>query len=33
MNLLLGNSATTGGQLKLNEGTNNGTNLVGLKLS
>ena len=29
--LLVGNHATTGGQIKLNEGTNNGTHFVGLK--
>ena len=29
--LILGTDASTGGQIKLNEGTNNGTNLVGLK--
>jgi hypothetical protein len=29
--LLIGNSATIGGQVKLNEGTNNGSNFIGLK--
>ena len=29
--MLVGNHATTGGQLKFNEGTNNGTHFVGLK--
>ena len=29
--MLVGNHATTGGQLKFNEGTNNGTHYVGLK--
>ena len=29
--LFVGNHATTGGQIKLNEGTNNGTHFVGLK--
>ena len=29
--IFIGNNATTGGTLKLNEGTNNGTNFVGLK--
>jgi len=29
--ILVGNHATTGGQIKLNEGTNNGTHFVGLK--
>jgi len=29
--LIVGNSATAGGTLKINEGTNNGTNFVGLK--
>jgi len=29
--LIVGNNASAGGQIKLNEGTNNGTNLVGLK--
>ena len=29
--LLVGNHATTGGQIKINEGTNNGTHFVGLK--
>ena len=29
--MLIGNHATTGGQLKLNEGTNNGTHFIGLK--
>ena len=29
--LIVGNNATTGGQLKFNEGTNNGTNFVALK--
>ena len=29
--IIIGNDASAGGQLKLNEGTNNGTNLVGLK--
>ena len=29
--VIIGNDASAGGQLKLNEGTNNGTNLVGLK--
>ena len=29
--MLVGNNATTGGQLKFNEGTNNGTHFVGLK--
>ena len=29
--LIVGNSATTGGQIKLTEGTNNGTNFVALK--
>jgi len=29
--LLVGNNATTGGTLKINEGTNNGTDFVGLK--
>ena len=29
--LLIGNNATTGGTIKLNEGTNNGTNFVALK--
>ena len=28
---IVGNSATTGGTVKLNEGTNNGTNFIGLK--
>jgi len=28
---IIGNSATVGGQVKLNEGTNNGTNFIGLK--
>src|SRR5210317_1528664 len=28
---IIGNSATVGGTLKLNEGTNNGTNFIGLK--
>ena len=28
---IVGNSATTGGTLKLNEGTNNGTSFIGLK--
>ena len=30
-NFTIGNHATTGGQLKLNEGTNNGTHFIGLK--
>lgn len=29
--IFIGNNATTGGTLKLNEGTNNGTNFIGLK--
>jgi len=29
--ILIGNNASTGGTLKLNEGTNNGTNFIGLK--
>jgi hypothetical protein len=29
--IFIGNNSTTGGQLKLNEGTNNGTNYIGLK--
>ena len=29
--LLVGNNATTGGTLKINEGTNNGTHFIGLK--
>ena len=29
--IIVGNSATVGGQIKLNEGTNNGTNFIGLK--
>ena len=29
--IFIGNNSTTGGTLKLNEGTNNGTNFVGLK--
>ena len=29
--IFIGNNASTGGQLKLNEGTNNGTNYIGLK--
>ena len=29
--IFIGNNATTGGILKLNEGTNNGTNFIGLK--
>jgi len=29
--IFIGNNASTGGQLKLNEGTNNGTNFIGLK--
>jgi len=29
--IIIGNDASSGGQIKLNEGTNNGTNLVGLK--
>ena len=29
--MIIGNSATAGGTLKINEGTNNGTNFVGLK--
>ena len=29
--LIVGNSATAGGTVKLNEGTNNGTNFIGLK--
>src|SRR5210317_2192855 len=29
--IFIGNNASTGGTLKLNEGTNNGTNFVGLK--
>ena len=29
--MLVGNHATTGGQLKFNEGTNNGTHFIGLK--
>ena len=29
--MIIGNSATVGGQVKLNEGTNNGTNFIGLK--
>ncbi len=28
---IVGNSATNGGQIKFNEGTNNGTNFIGLK--
>ena len=31
MKLIVGNSASTGGTIKLNEGTNNGTNFIGLK--
>ena len=30
--LIVGTDASAGGQIKLQEGTNNGTNLVGLKL-
>ena len=29
--MIVGNSATNGGQIKFNEGTNNGTNFIGLK--
>ena len=29
--VIIGNSATVGGTVKLNEGTNNGTNFIGLK--
>ncbi len=29
--MIIGNSATVGGQVKLNEGTNNGSNFIGLK--
>ena len=29
--LIVGNSATTGGAIKFNEGTNNGSNFVALK--
>jgi len=29
--IFIGNSSTVGGTLKLNEGTNNGTNFIGLK--
>ena len=29
--IIIGNNATTGGTVKLNEGTNNGTNFIGLK--
>src|SRR5210317_844545 len=29
--IFIGNNASTGGTLKLNEGTNNGTNFIGLK--
>ena len=29
--IIIGNNASTGGTLKLNEGTNNGTNFIGLK--
>ena len=29
--IFIGNSASNGGTLKLNEGTNNGTNFIGLK--
>ena len=31
MKLIVGTDASAGGQIKLQEGTNNGTNLVGLK--
>ena len=29
--MIVGNSATNGGQIKFNEGTNNGSNFIGLK--